>query len=369
MRTRVVRAISGATALASGLLAGMAAIAAAQAAASVTIACGDVAGLVTAITNANASGPSEIDLAANCTYTLTASNNSSLTQGANGLPIVRKTVLLVGSNTTITRSSGSNFRILEVAGQSGNAASLTLRGITVSDGHTSGLLGNAGRGGCLLATYTGITPTASTLTLASSVAEDCTALAGGGVYAGPRSRLTSDGSSVKNNDAVAGGGAEIASNASATFRRSFVNGNSAAGRGGGLWADGDVSLTSSTLASNTATIAGGGLYNEGSTNLGASYVLGNRTLLAGGGIYNTPSGDLSLAGTRVQNNISVVRGGGLDNAGDALLQNSFVISNAAPIGGGIYEAPSGSIVVLNSLIVGNTVSNCSPLASVPSCIN
>ncbi len=369
MRTRAVRAISGATAIASGLLAGMAAIAAAQAAPSVTIACGDVAGLKAAITAANLGGPSMINLAPNCTYTLTTVDNTPLLQGSNGLPVIRRSMTLTGSNTTIERSSAApNFRIMELTGVGGTGATLTIQGITISGGHTSGLLGNAGRGGCLLATFIGAAAS-NTLSLQNSEVENCTALSGGGIYAGSRATLTAGGSSVKNNDAVAGGGADIASTASATFSRSFVNGNSASGRGGGLWTDGDVSLTGSTLASNTATIAGGGLYNERSASLGASYVLGNRTLLAGGGIYNTSSGNVNLAGTRVQNNVSVLRGGGLDNNGDALLQNSFVISNVAPIGGGVYEALSGSIAVLNSLIVGNTVTNCSPPASVPSCVN
>jgi hypothetical protein len=64
-------------------------------------------------------GPSTIVLASNCTYTLTTVDNTPLFQGANGLPVVRKTVVPVGSNTTIERSSGANFRILEVAGASG----------------------------------------------------------------------------------------------------------------------------------------------------------------------------------------------------------------------------------------------------------
>ena len=368
MRKHAVRAISGATAITSGLLAGMAAIATAQAAPTVTIGCNDVTALKAAITAANGVGPSTIGLAPNCTYTLTAVDNTPLLQGANGLPVVRKTVTLVGRNTTIVRSSAANFRILEVAGTGGNAASLTIRGITISGGHTSGLLGNAGRGGCLLSTWTGLTSTRSTLSLRNAVVENCTALSGGGIYAGSRATLSADGSSVKNNDAVSGAGAEVASNASARFHRSFVNDNSASARGGGLSVDGDATLISSTLAGNSASLAGGGLYNGGTTNLGASYVLGNRTLLAGGGIYATSSARTNLAGTRVQNNVSAVRGGGLDNNGHALLQNSFVISNTAVIGGGIYEAPSGAIVVLNSLIVGNTVNNCSPLGSVYSCV-
>src|ERR1022692_943175 len=265
MRKRTIQAACGVVATVSGLLAGLATMATAQAAPAlpaVTIACNDVAGLVAAITAANGVGPSTIDLAPNCTYILTAVNNTPLFQGANGLPVVRKTVVLVGSNTTIERSSGANFRILEVAGASGNPASLTLQGVTVSGGHTSGLIGNAARGGCLLATYTGLTPTDSTLTLQSSAAEDCTAVDGGGIYAGSRASLVLTGSSVKSNTASSGGGIDVGSSARATIGHNSVNDNSA-GRGGGLRNNGHATLTGSTVAGNSTLIAGGGIYNAG----------------------------------------------------------------------------------------------------------
>ena len=370
MHKRTIQAACGAVATVSGLLAGLATMATAQAAPALpaaTIACNDVVGLVAAITAANGAGPSTIDLAPNCTYTLTAVNNTSLTQGANGLPIVRKTVVLVGSNTTIERSSGANFRILEVAGASLSPASLTLQGVTVSGGHTSGLIGNAGRGGCLLATYTGIFPTSSTLTLRSSAAENCTAVAGGGIYAGSRASLTLSSSSVKNNDAVDGGGIDVDSSASATIGHSFVNGNSA-GRGGGLRNNGDTTFSSSTVAGNSALISGGGIYNAGDLFFGASFALQNRSAI-GGGIFATGSADTHITASRLQFNIAQIRGGGLDNTGDAFLLNSFILVNTAPFGGGVFESLSGSIAVVNSLIVGNTVFNCSPPASVPSCVN
>ena len=371
MHKRTIQAASAAFATATGLLAGLATMATAQAAPalpSVTIACNDVAGLKAAIAAANLGGPSTIVLASNCTYTLTTVDNTPPFQGANGLPVVKKTVVLVGSNTTIERSSGPNFRILEVAGAGGSPASLTLQGVTVSGGHTSGLIGNAGRGGCLLATYTGGTPTNSTLTLQNSAAEDCTAIAGGGIYAGSRATLALSSSSVKSNDAVNGGGIEVASNASATIGHSFVNGNSA-GRGGGLRNNGDTTFSSSTAAGNSSLIAGGGIYNAGDLFLGASFLLQNRTGIAGGGIYTTSSSSTHIAATRLQFNTSLIRGGGLDNNGSTFLQNSFVIVNTAPLGGGIWESPSAFIAVVNSLIVGNTVFNCSPPASVPSCVN
>ena len=371
MHKRTMQVAIGAVATASGLLAGLATMATAQAAPAlpaVTIACNDVAGLTAAITAANLGGPSAIDLAPNCIYILTAANNTSLTQGANGLPIVKKTVVLTGSNTTIERSSGANFRILEVAGASLSPASLTLQGVTVSGGHTSGLLGNAGRGGCLLSTYTGVVPTRSTLTLSNSAAEDCTALSGGGIYAGSRASLVLSASSVKDSDAVTGGGIDVDSSASAAIGHSFVNDNSAA-RGGGLRNSGEATLTSSTVAGNSTLIDGGGIYNAGDLFLGASFLLQNRTGVAGGGIYTTHGSATHIAATRLQFNTSLITGGGLDNNGRTFLQNSFVIVNTAPLGGGIWEAPTAFIAVVNSLIAGNTVFNCSPPASVPLCVN
>ena len=370
MHKRTLRGILGATAMASGLLPGLAVMTSAQAAPAlptVSVACNDIAGLVAAITAANGVGPSTIVLAPNCTYTLTAANNTSITQGANGLPIVRKTIVLVGSNTVIERSVAAHFRILEVAGASLNPASLTLQGVTVSGGHTSGLIGNAGRGGCLLSTYTGVLPTRSTLTLQNSAVQDCTAAAGGGIYAGSRATLAMTSSSVKSNSAGSGGGIDLDSSASATIGHSFVNNNSAL-RGGGLRNDGDATLSSSTVAGNSALVAGGGIYNAGDLFFGASFALQNNSA-AGGGIFATGSADTHIVASKLQFNIALIRGGGLDNTGDAFLQNSFIIVNTAPFGGGVFESLVGSIAVVNSLIAGNTAFNCSPPASVPSCVN
>ena len=373
MYKRTIHAAFGAVATVSGLLAGLATMATAQAAPAlptVTIACNDVVGLVAAITAANGVGPSTIDLAPNCTYVLTAANNSPLGQGANGLPVVRKTVVLVGSNTTIERSSGASFRILEVAGTGGNPASLTLQGVTVSGGHTSGLIGNAGRGGCLLATFTGITPTDSTLTLQNSAVQDCTALAGGGIYAGTDASLAVTGSSVKDNTAVSGGGIYVHDSASADIGQSSLKGNSALlGTGGGLRNDGDTSLKSDTVVGNHASLAGGGIYTDGDLFVGAVFLTLNSTLVSGGGIFATSSAATHMAADRFQLNTALVAGGALANNGDAFLQNSFMTQNAAPLGGAIFEGPSAFIAVINSLIFGNTLNNCRPLGSVPFCVN
>src|SRR5690242_18918450 len=95
----------------------------ARAAAS-TVACGDIAGLITAISNANTDGQADtIDLASGCTYTLTAVNNGS-GGNENGLPIVQpdggNLLTNKGNGATIARSATApNFRILEVTGDAG----------------------------------------------------------------------------------------------------------------------------------------------------------------------------------------------------------------------------------------------------------
>lgn len=378
MRKGAVRAISGATAITSGLIAGMAAIAAAQAVTSVTIACGDVAGLKTAISNANAgTGPSTIILASNCTYTLTTADNNSGGQGANGLPIVRRSVDLVGSNTTIERSAvAPNFRILEVAGTGGTSASLTIQGITISGGHASGStsMTTAGLGGCLLATFTGLTTTASFLTLQNAAVQDCTAVVGGGIYAGADATLAVGGSAVRDNTATgvtaSGGGIAVNSAASATIALSSLKDNTAVlGTGGGLSNAGDTTLKSAVVSGNHASLAGGGIFTSGDLFVGATFLVQNSTLLSGGAIFATSSADTRIAAGRFQLNTAAVAGGAIGNKGDAFMQNSFITQNTAPLGGAIFEGPSASFAVFNSLIFGNALNNCRPLGSVPFCVN
>src|SRR5260370_36290734 len=113
---------------------------AAQAAATVSVPCsgpgGGPAGLIAAISAANASGGATINLAAGCTYQLTAANNTSPTLGSNGLPVITSPITLNGSATTIA-GNDSSFRVLEVGG-TGN---LTVQGLTITGGNTTGMGG------------------------------------------------------------------------------------------------------------------------------------------------------------------------------------------------------------------------------------
>src|SRR2546429_4978408 len=106
---------------------------AAGAAASVNVSCSaGGAGLVVAVNTVNAAGGGSINLAAGCTYSLTAANNPAV--GGNGLPVVVTPITANGKGATIAGNS-SNFRIFMVDGSSGGA--LTLNGVTISvdNGH------------------------------------------------------------------------------------------------------------------------------------------------------------------------------------------------------------------------------------------
>lgn len=380
MHKRSIRAVCGTAALATGLLSGTGAMTAALAAPAlpaVSVPC-STASLITAINAANLlSTPSVLDLAPNCTYVLTVVNNSSSSQGANGLPIITKNITLIGSSTAIARlSTAANFRILEVAGSGGTSASLTIQGIAIIGGHASGSSGlvNAGRGGCLLATFTGPTTTASTLHLQGSAVEECAAVLGGGIDAGNDASLTVTGSSVQDNTATgtgaSGGGIGVNSGASAVLTQSSLKDNTAvSGTGGGLRNDGDATLKSDVVRGNQASQAGGGIYSAGHLFVGATFMVQNSTLLSGGAIFATSSASTHIAAGRFQLNSALVAGGAIGNDGHAFMQNSFITQNMAPLGGAIFEGPSASFAVFNSLIFGNTLNNCRPLGSVPFCVN
>ena len=72
---------------------------------------GGAAGLIAAVNAANAAGGGTIDLAAGCTYRLTAADNTSPTLGGNGLTVITSPVTLNGSGTTIA-GNDTSFRII-----------------------------------------------------------------------------------------------------------------------------------------------------------------------------------------------------------------------------------------------------------------
>jgi hypothetical protein len=146
--------------------------------------------LLAAINRANADDGANLELAHNCTYTLTAN------QDGNGLPIITQPITIKGNEATIVRAANGNepagFRIFNV-GVGGN---LTLKHLTVKGGKdTTG----QGGGGILVQAGGTAKVVHSTITL------NTTTTSGGGIA--NRGTTTVVNSTIANNSANVDGGA------------------------------------------------------------------------------------------------------------------------------------------------------------------
>jgi hypothetical protein len=242
-----LRALTGATAMAAGIIA---LIPAASQAAVVSVSCSENA-LVSEINIANATpGSDTLNLAAGCTYGLTSAHGGA----GNGLPVITSTIELVGTPNTITRSSLALFRIAEVS----NTGNLTLTRVTLDNGSSLG--------------------------------------SGGGVLNSGAVTFTSSGSGLTNNIAVGTGGGLSNSDTpngtapAATFSGSTVSGNTAGGRGGGIY-NGNrdaLTMTSSVVTQNTSVLQGGGIASDDSTtSLTSTPVSVNTATLGAGGVFRS----------------------------------------------------------------------------------
>lgn len=339
----------------------------AQAQAPTRVPCNDIAALKTAINNANTNGGS-IVLARNCTYSLTAADNTD-----DGLPEITGNVRISGDRTIIQRAPSitTAFRIFHVT-QTGN---LTLDSLTVRGGEASGNGFAAG---------------------------------GGGLF-NDHGRLTLTDVTVRNNRAgfLAGGiwnnlGTLVLKDTSVRDNTSII--------GGGVATSGTMNMRGGAIRDNTSSSWAGGLANGGDTTLNHASVDGNnsgesQTLTGpGGGIMtmsiNAASGPLRLNSTRVRSNISQSIGGGImiGSREPTTLYKSVVTRNTANggpgSGGGIHNdgrgfgviiRPTGSperhqtkpgesakqplpkVNLIQSTVFKNTPTNCAPPNSVPHC--
>lgn len=158
-----------------------------------------------------------------------------------------------------------------------------------------------------------------------------------------------------------GGG--IASTGVLVMLRTSVRSNIAY-QGGGLFATGQANVYDSTFDDNTASF-GGAIYAYGAApanqlRIANGTVSSNHALHNGGGILN--SGTVFLVNSTLSNNDAADNGGGFFNLGHAFFYNASVIGNDSDhdhdenggIGGGVYVYPGERLVVVNSLIAGNT---------------
>jgi|GEM_PF-5835530 len=171
------------------------------------------------------------------------------------------------------------------------------------------------------------------------------------------------------NDTVVGGngGGLYSANATATVTLCTIDGDSAVNGGGVDVVSGGIVMTGTTIANDAATGNGGGISNNTTSTLTACTISGDSTGGAGlgGGVYNGPSATLILINSTIAND-TAYKGGGIEDenaltctnctiSGDLATENSQNDLNSA---GGLDIQDNGStsgnnVSLYNTIIAGN----------------
>lgn len=352
---------------------------------------GGTAGLIAAITAANAAGSGTIRVSPGCTYTLTTVQDQA--DGGTGLPVLRGAITIHGGpGATIARSNAPEipaFRVLSVA----KGASVSLVGLTITGGHPSGensqggavynegtiaLLNNDVIRGNSASTGGGIFNLGKIAKLDNSILSGNTAANGGAIFNLGKVIHANEDTIWSNMAGIGGGvsnGGTIADLANSTIAGNrLVSTLITNGAGGGIANSfGTVVMRDDVVSGNMATsgplASGGGIESSGSFKLFGSVVRGNVAMGVGGGIKNEAQVDKrfafvvsssSVIGNTVTSQEGPANGGGISNEGQIAVRGSSVLGNVVraakgrAVGGGIYNA--GKLVARKSSVGGNTAS-------------
>ncbi|WP_027660458.1 hypothetical protein [Salinispora fenicalii] len=304
--------------------------------------------LIQAIVYANNNQGGVLELAKDCTYTLTRSDDEG-----NGLPIIEERITLLGDNTKIVRDGqADNFRILNV-GRSGH---LKVKDLVIKGGQVGPLATDVPVDGA--ADPGGMPPFSNSADApqdgdpgAMPVCGDC----GKGAKPDHHERHSND-----------GGGVLVQDGGTAEFEKTHFVDNQAGGVGGGIANFGKTELYHTTADGNTSLLQGGGIFNAGVLRTSKSTVKTNNAILAGGGIANgakfadeerrdIKGGTVWIEKTEIFNNATFGPGGGLsDFGGNTMIDQSRVIRNVANgSGGGISAAGRSSLDVKETEVIDN----------------
>jgi predicted outer membrane repeat protein len=191
---------------------------------------------------------------------------------------------------------------------------------------------------------------------------------GGGIY--NEGSLTVSSVTISANQAGNyGGGIYNNESGNLTVINSTIRQNYADWAGGGIYNSGFLYVLNSTLSENTARAYGGGISNAGRTTVSKSTIHGNGSYYNGGGI-STGGGapNLYVINSTISQNYAYNNGGGIYASFLSILAavyNTTIIDNDADhdrdvnggIGGGVYADAGSRLIVVNTLIAGNTVLN------------
>lgn len=139
-------------------------------------------------------------------------------------------------------------------------------------------------------------------------------------------------------------------------RLTVSDGNASGSTGGGIYNEGTLSVTGSTISGNSANAAGG-IDSLGTLSVTGSTVSGNSASNGGGGLFNY-HGVLSVTDSTISGN-SASFGGGIHSNTDltsstTTIENSTISGNTATNRGGGFRNFTGLATIRNTTITNNT---------------
>jgi len=185
-----------------------------------------------------------------------------------------------------------------------------------------------------------------------------------GGFLGLSSVTVEHGSTTGPGGAILNAGTVVLNHASLT--------DNTASNGGGISnnAGGTARVSNSDIVQNTTTSVGGGaIINFADLTVNGSILSRNTAPINGGAINTQPSGTTRLNETTVSRNTSGSQGGGLSNLGTLSLNRSTVTQNKGSAGGGIATGNTNVTLRGGTVVRNNTPDNCSPLNTIPGCVN
>lgn len=205
------------------------------------------------------------------------------------------------------------------------------------------------------------------------VKDNVSAYYGSGICLYDGSSLTASGVTVSGNTFygsytkfwLGGGIYAAAGNDSVTLEDGCsISGNSAY-YGGGIYAQGPVTVTDSSISNNTASdYYGGGIYSSGGNiTIENSGITGNSSGYYGGGVYSDGD-DITIKNSEITGNSSGYYGGGMySSGGDVTIHNCQITNNESRNGGGL-DIAAGNISITDTVFTGNKSQNSGAAAEI-----
>ena len=280
-----------------------------------------------------------------------------------------------GRESGITVSGQGECRVFVMEGTADKPINVKILGLTISDGFAASDTEST-YGAGISAEFVNLTLRGCTVTdnaVSHTAGITYVYAYGGGLYASGGT-VSVSGCTFTGNSATDGGGAIYVSQ-SIVITDSAICGNLVTGSygcGGGIYfSTGSMTMSGVTVSGNKAEhedfTKGGGLYlDSGDVLISDSVILGNNAA-AGGGIYSFYNNSITVDSSTIADNAAGNSdggngfGGGIYSWGDNLtIQNTLIQGNLTngikAQGAGVYITYDSSVSIVNSAIVGNTVS-------------